>query len=122
LLALQSEESLVRQAAINACRHLSGPSVLPNVLAVKLPDLAPNERAIALAVLGESGDSTVAAQLAESLSKGSQSTEGSVSLIGVLGKLGGVDAATRLLELASLSSDEAVIEAAQVALAVMPGA
>ncbi|NCF88695.1 MAG: hypothetical protein GWQ08_24770 [Verrucomicrobiaceae bacterium] len=122
LLALQSEESLVRQAAINACRHLSGPSVLPNVLAVKLPDLAPNERAIALAVLGESGDSTVAAQLAESLSKGNQSTEGSVSLIGVLGKLGGVDAATRLLELASLSSDEAVIEAAQVALAVMPGA
>ena len=48
LLALQSEEAAVRQAAINACRDLKTPSVLPNVLAVKLPSLAADEQAIAL--------------------------------------------------------------------------
>lgn len=122
LLALQSEESVVRQAAINACRHLSGPSVLPNVLAVKLPDFAADERAMALAVLSASGDSTVAAQLADTLSKGKHSAEESVSLIGVLGKLGGVDAAESLLGLSSLSADETVKEAAQAALGSMPGA
>ena len=122
LLALQSDKGQVRQAAINACRHLTAPSVLPNVLAVKLPDLPADERAIALAVLGESGDSTVAAQLTDSLSNGKHPVGEKVSLIGVLGTLGGVDAATGLLELASLGSDDDVKKAAQSALASMPGA
>ncbi|MFT4641504.1 MAG: HEAT repeat protein [Verrucomicrobiales bacterium] len=119
LIALQSKEAAVRQAAINGCRSLKGPSVLPNVLAVKLPDLPVNEQAMTLEVLGASKDVTVASQLANMVGDEKLNSEIRQHMIRVLGQLGGVDAATRML---SLANDADAQEAARAALASMPGA
>ena len=122
LLALQAPETLVRQAAINACRDLSrGPTVLPNVLAVKLPDMTAEEQAMVLAVLGDSGDTTVVAQLGEALEGDALSSDLHLAVVEVLGRLGGVDAAARMLDLAVRSSNDDLRQAARAALSRMPG-
>lgn len=121
LLALQSKETAVRQAAINACRGLAADSVMPNVLAVKLSDLEDREKAMALAVLAESADATVASQLGESLEAGAFSEDLELTVIAVLGRLGGVDAAGRMLDFAGRTEDEELRDGAREALAQMPG-
>ncbi len=118
LLALQSPAAPVRQAAINACRQLNDASVLTNVLAVKLPELAAEEQQMALAVLGDSGDTTVVTQLAPLLHHDRVEP---VSIITVLGKLGGLDAAHHLMDLIATSTDDDLKEVARDALAMMPG-
>lgn len=120
LLALQSEEALVRQRAITAIGDFKG-GVLPNVLAVKLPELSDREQTLALAVLGDSGDLTAASQLADTLGSEDLSPERERAVISVLGQLGGIDAAQRLLDLAGRTGDEGVREAARDALSRMPG-
>lgn len=89
LLALQSKVPAVRQVAINACRGLPATSVIPNVLAVKLAELSPDEQAMALAVLGDTQDPTVASQLADMLESGALVPAGlEASVLDALGQLG----------------------------------
>ncbi len=122
LLALQSKVPAVRQVAINACRGLPATSVIPNVLAVKLAELSPDEQAMALAVLGDTQDPTVASQLADMLESGALVPAGlEASVLDALGQLGGADAAARVADFAGRTPDEDLREAAREALAEMPG-
>jgi len=88
-------------------------------LAVKLPELSVTDQAIAMAVLGESNDVAVTAQLAEML--GSSDDESFRSgVVQVLGSLGGTDAVDPVLHMANRAEGDAQKEARR-ALRRMPG-
>ncbi|HUF63826.1 MAG TPA: HEAT repeat domain-containing protein [Verrucomicrobiales bacterium] len=97
IIAMQSRDSEVREAAIQSCRAYPGNRVLPNLLAVKLAQESPGMQRQMLAVLRDSGETTVTrriGQLLESDAPEEVRSEGAE----VLAQLGGIEAVGPLLE------------------------
>ncbi len=120
IFALQSKAAAVRLAAVTACRNIEPPSIITNILAVKLPDLAPHEQSVTLSVLEDSGDTTVAPLLGKLIEKSETSEDQQIALLGALASLGGTDAVEIALAAAG-RSEGTVQQAARDALRSMPG-
>ncbi len=97
IIAMQSRDAAVREAAIQSCRAYPGNRVLPNLLAVKLEQESTETQKQMLAVLRDSRETTVTRRVGQLLASDAPE-EVRRDAAEVLAQLGGMDAVEPLLE------------------------
>ena len=120
IMSFQSEDAVVRRAAITSCRHTKPQSIVSNVLAYKLASLVPEEQSIALAVLSDMADTTVTPLIADVVINKDIGEPVKLEAIDALGTIGGADASDRLLAIAGRLEGD-LRHGAKQSLASMPG-